>query len=225
MERNADNGLEKNFMNNLIFNDDTFVPSRFEPLPKLLNGHRLFYKGKADSVKETKEEQALAEVASQKWELYKKDYRPLEDKYMGNVEAQNSDGAHSFAKGVAASATSEAFDDARKKTQTDLNSAGINPNSGHAKLTMAGLSDIQGGSSAEAKARASNSQDDSYVDGLKNIVAIGNNQSTTATAGLSDIAHSANEEASRKAQDAFNNKAAGLSTLGTLAGAVTYGAV
>jgi hypothetical protein len=207
----------------LIFGDDEFAPSRFNILPNKLNGHRVFYKGKSQSVKETKEERALAEVAQKKWTYYNDNYKPLEDEYMEKVDAQDTDGARDFATGMAASATTAEFGGAAKQVASGMAEHGINPNSGKAKFTMSGLSDAQAGASSEAKAQALNSQDDAYVGGLSNIVAIGNNKSTTATAGLSDLAQTAQQKAASSAQDDWNNKAAIVNTAGNVAGAWAYG--
>lgn len=207
----------------LIFGDDDFEPSRFNILPNKLNGHRVFYKGKSQSVKETKEERALAEVAQKKWTYYNENYLPLENEYMRKVDAQDTDGARDFATGMAASATTAEFGDAAKEVASGMEEHGINPNSGKAKFTMSGLSDAQAGASSEAKAQALNSQDDAYVGGLSNVVAIGNNKSTTATAGLSELAQTAQQKAASSAQDDWNNKAATTNTLGNVAGAWAYG--
>lgn len=207
----------------LIFGDDDFAPSRFNILPNKLNGHRVFYKGKAATVKETREERALAEVAQKKWTYYKDNYQPLENEYMRKVDAQDTDGARDFATGMAASATTAEFGGAAKEVASGMAEHGINPNSGKAKFTMSGLSDAQAGASSEAKAQALNSQDDAYVGGLSNVVAIGNNKSTTATAGLSELAQTASAKAANDAQNSFNNRAARLSAIGSVAGAVGYG--
>jgi hypothetical protein len=74
-------------MNDIFIHGDPLEDlPRFRSLPKKLNGHRVFYKGDAPSVKETKEEQALAEVAQKKWQYYQDNYRPLEDEYMKQVD-------------------------------------------------------------------------------------------------------------------------------------------
>jgi hypothetical protein len=207
-------------MNDIFIHGDPLEDlPRFRTLPKELNGHRLFYKGDAPSAKETKEEQALAEVAQKKWQYYQDNYRPLEDEYMKQVDNLDSEGAYDFAGGTAASATTAAFAGARENMAEDMRSAGVNPNSGKYKSGMAGLADAEAMSSADGKSRALTSQQDEYVTGVSNVSAIGRGQSTSAQAGLSDLAQSANTKAASDAGNAWNNKAATTSAAGGLFGA------
>lgn len=201
------------------FLDGIGVCDGFRALPAKLGRINLFCKGDAPSVKETKEEQALAEVAQKKWQYYQDNYRPLEDEYMSQVDNLDSEGAYDFASGTAASAATAAFDGARKNMASDLQGAGINPNSGKYKSGMAGLADAEAMSSADNKSRAMTSQQDEYVTGLSNVSAIGRGQSTNAQAGLSDLAQSANAKAANDAGNAWNNKAATIGAAGSLFGA------
>lgn len=206
----------------IIFGDTSEDTRQFHRLPRCLNGHRLFYKGDAPSVKETKEEQAFAEVSGKKWQYYQETFRPLEDAFMEDVNELNTDAARGFASGAAASSTTAAFDDARKATSENLTNSGVNPASGKYQATMVGLADAEGYSSSENKAMAKNSVDDSYVGGLSNISAIGRGQSTSTQAGLSDFASSASNKAARDAEREFNSQAANLDAAGSLAGAGAY---
>lgn len=210
--------MKKNF----IHGDPLEDAPRFCSLPKCLNGHRLFYKGGSASVKETKEEQALADVAAKKWQYYQETYRPLEDAYMAQVGELNSQGSYDFAGGTAASATTAAFDGARQNMAEAMQQQGVNPNSGKYKSGMSGLSDAEAMSSADNKSRALTSQQDEYVTGISNISAIGRGQSTTAQAGLSDLAQAANQKAASDAGNAWNSKAATTNAVGGLFGAAAH---
>lgn len=192
---------------------------RFCALPVSLNGHRVFYKGSAPKAVETHEEQALAAIAAKKWKYYQDNFRPLEDTFMKQVDGLDSEAAYDFAGGSAASATTAAFAGARDNMTESLQSAGINPNSGKYKTGMASLADAEGLSSADSKSRALNSQQDEYVTGLSNISAIGRGQSTTAQAGMSEIAQSANAKAASDAGNAWNSKAATTNAVGNVFGA------
>jgi len=205
-----------------IFGDAIGVCQGFRSLQNQLGRINLFCKGDAPSVKETQEEKAYAEVASDKWRYYQDNFRPLEDAYMDDVNSLNTDGARDFASGAAASSTAAAFDEARQGTSQALTSAGINPASGRYQSAMSGLRDAEGMASTENRAMAKNSVDDSYVGGLQNISAIGRGQSTTTQAGLSDLASSASSKAASDAYGAFNKQAANINAVGSLAGAGIY---
>lgn len=208
--------------NDFDFADDGFEPSRFKRLPKKLNGHRLAYKGDAESVKETEQEKAAAEVALKKWNYYQENFRPIEDEFMKKVDGMNSAAAKNFATGTAASAVTANFDNTRDQAHASLTSAGINPNSGAYKSTMNDITNSVGLASADAKVRALNSVDDNYVTGLSNVSAIGRGQSTEAQFGLHDLAVGAQQNATQSAQDSFNRSSANLNAAGSLAGAGLY---
>lgn len=180
---------------------------------------RVFYKGDAPEVKETKEEQALAEIAGAKWNYYQDNYKPIENEYMKRVDSMDTDGAYDFVSGAAASATSAAFAEPKTRMQEDLRSAGINPNSGKFKASMTSLSDAQGLSSADSISRATVDQQDQFVQGVSNISAMGKGQATTAQNGASDVAGLSASKAQDDAANAWNNKSARNSAMGAVAGA------
>lgn len=207
-----------------IFIEHHGVCQEFRHVQQLLGKRALFCKGDAPSVEETKEEQAFAEIAGKKWRYYQDNVRPLEEAYMNDVNALNTEGARDFAAGVAGSSTSAQFDNARKQAAESLNSAGINPASGRYQATMTGLSDYQGAATTENKTMAENSVDDQYIGGLQNISAIGRGQSTTAQAGLGDLASSAANKARGDAYSAFNNRAGTVNAVGAIGGLAAHGA-
>lgn len=204
------------------FLDDIGVEPGFRHMPLLLGRLNLYCKGDAPSVKETQEEKAFADIAAQKWKYYQDNFKPLEQAYMDDVNSLNTDGARDFASGVAGSATTAAYGEAANRAAKSLADVGINPASGKFQATMGEIATDQGAASSENQAMAKNSVDDQYVVGLQNISAIGRGQSTTAQAGLSDLASSAANKAAGDAYSSFNNKAATLNAVGTVAGLGAY---
>lgn len=205
-----------------------FIPGDpFEELPRFLpcplfekfGVQRVFYKGDAPSVKETKEEQALAEIAEAKWGYYQDNYRPIENEYMDRVDAMDSEGSYDFVKGAAGSATSAAFEKPKSQMAEQYQQAGINPNSGKYKSAMSGLSDAQGASAADSMSRAQTDQQNQFVQGLSNISAMGRGQATTAQNGMTEAAGLSSSKAASDAKDAWNNTAARNSAVGTVFGA------
>jgi hypothetical protein len=212
---------EENMNEETIHGDSLEDAPRFVPcsLFEKFGIQRVFYKGKDPKVRETKQEVALAEVAEKKWQYYKDTFRPLEDEYMKQVGDMDSDGARQFATGTAASATTAAFGDAHKRMESSLQDQGVNPNSGKYKTSVMGLADAEAMSSADNKSRALTSQEDAYVGGLTNVSAIGRGQSTTAQAGLSDLARSSSTKAASDAGNAYNNRASLINAAGSVFGA------
>lgn len=204
------------------FLDDIGVECGFRHLQEKLGRINLFCKGDAPSVKETKEEQAFADIAGKKWQYYQDNFKPLEQAYMDDVESLNTDEARDFASGVAGSSTAVAFDDAQKQAAKELTSGGINPSSGKYQTTMSGLSDYQGASATENKTMAENTVDDQYIGGLQNISAIGRGQSTTAQSGFGDLANSAASKATDDAVNSFNKRAGTINAIGSAGGLAAY---
>lgn len=205
-----------------IFLDEIGVEPGFRHLQSELGRIRLFCKGDAPSVEETKEEQAFAEIAGKKWQYYQDNFKSLESDYMDDVDALNTDGARDFASGAAGSSTAAAFDDAQKQAAKELIGGGINPSSGKFQSTISGLSDYQGMAATENKTMAENSVDDQYVGGLQNISAIGRGQSATAQAGMGDLASNAASKATSDAYSSFNKKAGTINAIGSVGGLASY---
>lgn len=204
------------------FLDCIGVEAGFRAVSALLGRVNLYCKGDAPSVKETQEEKAFAEIAGKKWQYYQDNFKPLEQAYMDDVNSLNTDGARDFASGVAGSTTSAAYGDAVTKASRSLADAGINPASGKYQSTMGAIARDQGSAVAENKAMAENSVDDQYVGGLQNISAIGRGQSTTAQAGMSDLASAAANKAAGDAYSSFNKRASTINAVGTAGGLAAY---
>src|SRR5690606_27784735 len=134
-----------------------FVPCAFF---EKFGRQRVFYKGKAGSIKETQEERELAAIAQEKWNYYQENYRPIEDEFMKRVDEMDSDGAYAFAKGAAGSATSAQFAGADKAVQKNMQARGVNPASGNYSAGMDEVATAQGLSGADTMSRAQVDQQD-----------------------------------------------------------------
>lgn len=186
--------------------------------------NRLFHKGGDGEIKETEDEKAFAEVVAQKWNHYQSKYPELEQKYMDRVDNMDSGAAMGFAEGSANRHVRSAFSDARENVRHGLNTAGVNPNSGRAKTTMADMAAREGESGGENTTRAANSQKDEQVTGIENIIALGQGKSNTATAGMGGLADASADRAAQDAAEAFNESANLQDAVGKVAGAATsYG--
>jgi hypothetical protein len=197
--------LEKNTVNELL--DGCLIePPRFQPMARFhkFGAQRVFYKGSAPQQKETEQEKALAQVASEQWARYKEVGIPARDAFFKRVEESGTEPANSFARGTAASATTANY--------------GTLGTSAPAKsgftLAMARAKD-----GAENTQGASLSQEDMHVGGLQDIVSMGQGDPTQARAGLSDLAQRAASKAGNDAAIQYNDRAAKAAAAGTLTGA------
>lgn len=195
---------------------DDFEANRFKPLVRFHKGgaQRVFYKGGSAKQQPTEQEKALNDVAIEKWKMHQQTDVPAQNYYMDRVKELGSDGAQSFARGVGGSSASAEFGKAPVFKQ--VTPGGVNVNSGAAKGSLLRLANRAGKSATDSINGAGLSQADRQVGGLQSVMAIGEGQSTTAQAGLSDLAVQANHKAAADAENEFNSRAATRSAAGTL---------
>lgn len=178
--------------------------------------------GGGDSkVKDTPEQRQLAQVAAEKWNYAQENLAPLENAYMESVGDMTSDANMSYIAGRTLQSQQQAVSDASEQAGMQLGQAGVDPSSGRFQTAM---SDIAlGGASAggETLGRAQFEQENQQIQGLQNIVAIGQGESGQAQAGLSGVAAQSAQDAQQTAANRFNRKSANLQLLGQVAGAGT----
>lgn len=178
--------------------------------------------GEADNtIEDTPEQRYAAKVAAEKWNFAQEKLAPLENEYMARVGELDSAGRMSYLRGVTSQSSQAQLSQGLQGVSTQLNEAGINPNSGRYSGTLTDLtqeSALQGG---ETMGRAQFQQASEKIKGMQNIVAIGSGQSGQAQAGLSDIASQSAADARQESSNSFNRRSANLQLLGGIAGAAT----
>lgn len=181
-------------------------PPRFQPMARFhkFGCQRVFYKGDAPQQKETEQERALAEVASEQWARYKEVGIPAREEFFKRVNDSGTEPANTFARGAAASATSAKYGELGLKTRP----------AGQFGLAMARARDAETNTMG-----ASLSQEDMHVGGLQDVVSMGQGEATQARAGLSDLAQQASQKATMDATNQYNHRAGNMAAAGTLIGA------
>lgn len=181
-------------------------PPRFQPMARFhkFGCQRVFYKGDAPQQKETEQERALAEVASEQWGRYKEVVIPAREAFFKRVDDSGTEPANKFARGAAASATTAKYGGLGLAT----------PAAKQFGLAMARAKDTTSNTQG-----ASLSQEDMHVGGLQDVVAMGQGEATQASAGLSDLAVQASQKATMDATNQYNHRAGNMAAAGTLIGA------
>lgn len=175
--------------------------------------------GGSNSVKDTPEQRELAAVAAEKWNFAQEKLAPLENAYMESVGDMTSNANMKYIAGRTMQSQQQAISDASEQVGMQLGQAGVDPSSGRFQTSM---SDIAlGGASAggETLGRAQFEQENQQIQGLQNIVAIGQGQAGQAQQGLSNIASQSAADARQSAATQFNRRSANLQLLGQVAGA------
>jgi len=180
--------------------------------------------GGDNTVKDTPEQRQLAAVAAEKWNFAQEKLAPLEDAYMQHVEGMTSAGNMSYIRGRTMQAQQQAAGEMSGQLHQGLAQGGIDPSSGRYQGTMQGLALDTAQSGGETLGRAQFEQENQQIQGLQNIVAIGQGQAGQAQAGLAGLADQSAADARHQAATQFNRRSANLQLLGSVAGAGTaYG--
>lgn len=178
--------------------------------------------GGGDSkVKDTPEQRQLAQVAAEKWNYAQENLAPLENAYMESVGDMTSDANMSYIAGRTLQSQQQAVSGASEQAGMQLSQAGVDPSSGRSQSVMSGIALDGASAGGETLGRAQFEQENQQIQGLQNIVAIGQGESGQAQAGLSGIAEQSAQDAQQTAATQFNRRSANLQLLGQVAGAGT----
>lgn len=172
-------------------------------------------------VEETAAEKAASQIAVKQWNLYNSELKPLENVFMQRVNNINSDANMADVKQSTDLSYNREYGDAREATATNMAQAGIDPSSGKFQSTLTDLATDQAIAQGDTVNRAQSAEQDKYVTGKQDIVAIGQGQKAEGLAGIEDTANLAAKRAANDAYSDFNRSAATAQTVGTLAGVGT----
>lgn len=170
-------------------------------------------------VKDTPEQRHLAKVAAEKWNFAQQELAPLEDAYMQGVGEMTSPGKTSYIRGRTMQSLGQTQPGLMRQASDQMTQAGIDPSSGRFQAEMAGISDDVGSAGGETLGRAQYEQQNQQVQGLQNIVAMGQGEATEAQQGIAGVATQAAADARGQATNAFNRRSANLQLLGQIGGA------
>ncbi|MDT8895628.1 hypothetical protein RSO41_13300 [Halomonas sp. I1] len=180
--------------------------------------------GGSNEIEDTPEQRHLAKVAAEKWNYAQRELAPAENEYMQDVGEMTTPSRMGYIEGQASQGQMQATDQLMGDATGQLNQAGIDPSSGRAQSVMTGLSLDAAQAGGSQMGRGQFEQQNQQVQGLQNIVAMGQGESGQAQAGLSTLATQAQADARAEAQQSFNRRSANLQLLGQVAGAGTrYG--
>jgi hypothetical protein len=158
------------------------------------------------------QQQALADIAQQKYDTYQKQFVPVENAQIKQVAGLNGPAWHNLATGM---------------TGADIQQAGNNTaNFGRSMVGgregAGNYNDIATAKSG-AQSEANSGVTQRYMGAEQGLVNMGNGQSSQAIQGLSSVAKQATEGNIANANNALTAGLLGQQTLGTAAGGLTAG--
>ncbi|MDA5543336.1 hypothetical protein PGS62_05170 [Yersinia rochesterensis] len=176
-------------------------------------------------IKETSQELAAAEIAGKQWTLYQNELKPMENLFISKVDSMNNESKYDDAAGTVNLGYQQEFGKARQQAATELSAGGVDPSSGKFQGTLQTLQSDQVAGQIDTTNRAQTSQQDKYVAGLQDVVAMGAGQKADALSGYSNIANQSLNKATSDAQKSLSDRQAIGQLVGAAGGvaARTYG--
>lgn len=180
--------------------------------------------GGSTDVPETEAERALAEVSAGKWQLYQKEFIPLENQYMAEVDALGSEGSQQRLGQMAQDKAAEATYGLQTQLNQQSFARGIDPSSGAYQTKSMALNSAIQRTKDNAYAQGINAAKNAHLQGIGNVVAMGSGQDTAAFNGFGNLANTAARNATSEAGRAFERSLGDQQLTGQVLGAATgYG--
>ncbi|MEK0268300.1 hypothetical protein WM008_01260 [Vibrio vulnificus] len=168
--------------------------------------------------KETAAEIAASQVAVKEWNLYNSELKQFEDSFIQRVNNFNTDSNMADVKQAADLSYNREYGKARDATATQLTASGADPSSSKFKAKLSELTRDQAIAQGDTVNRAQVNEQDKYVVGKQDVVAIGAGQKAEGLAGLEDTARLSAQKATNDAYNDFNRRSSNAQAVGTLAG-------
>lgn len=191
---------------------------RFQPI-RPFKLRSLHFKGGDTSIDDTEEQKALAQIAAERWESYQADFVDAENKYIDEMKSYDKQSRVDQLEGSAAAETKAAFSVKQERELDTLTQAGINPNSGVFKTAINDNATQLAETQTNNVAQTGQAIQDQKVQGMKNVVAIGNGQAAETLAGMGGIATASANQAIDEAQTSAFERRSNSGAAGFAAGA------
>ncbi|OEE65846.1 hypothetical protein A1OO_08540 [Enterovibrio norvegicus FF-33] len=175
-------------------------------------------KGGSNEVKETSAQIAASEVAQKQWEIYENELSQHIDVFRGRINNFRADANMSERGSNVNLAYQDAFSNTKGDAAKAMAASGVDPSSGKFTQTMAQMSTEQGTGTTDTVNRAQAAEQDKYIAGLSDYVAMGVGEQSDALQGLSDVASLSTQKAINDAATAFNKRSSNLQLAGAAAG-------
>lgn len=141
--------------------------------------------GGSKESKETAQEYELARIATEQWERYETTFRPLEDKWIGDITSST---LHDKANvgGIVAGKIGAQYDAAQSNLDRKQLAQGTNVDSGTFKRSLS-----RGDDTAKALSRANVGVDSNQTAQISSAINVGRGQAADAQRSMSDVASKA----------------------------------
>lgn len=175
--------------------------------------------GGGDSdIKETIEQKELAKISAEQYAYFENELMPVRDVYIDEMQAGNDASKYERLSNVVNTDTAALLDREIDGGVRQLAANNVDPSSGKFQSTVGNMAKEAGSITADTVNRAQVAQQDAYLSGLGNVVAMGEKKATKATAGLSDVAAMSYDHARQQANNSLDKRSNMQTGLGMVAG-------
>lgn len=154
-----------------------------------------------EKVKETAAQRTAVRNAANEWNRYQDVFVRVENEYKRISESMGDEANYENIAGAANTAANAATSAAVGQTEKRLAASGVNPNTGKSATATNDIVTNSGNNEIQTAAQGEHNVTQRYTGNLQNVMAMGQGEKTTATAGLNDIARASGQKAR---QDAIN---------------------
>lgn len=176
-------------------------------------------KGSKPSIDETPEQRELAEIAAERYDYFERDLKPVQQVYMDHAQKQNAASNYQRLAGTVKANTSNMLNEHLDGAESGMKAAGIDPTSGRYSATVGDAATRAADITADTVNRAQSQQQDNYMAGLGNVIAMGEKKATSAIDGLTDVAAKSADHAQQAVSSKLQRRSdaqTGLATLATV---------
>jgi len=169
---------------------------------------------------ETAQERAFAEVAQARMLDYQKRWAPLQAKLAEDVQSMGKADSFERRRAAGKSSTDSAirFNEAKQGVEAGLTNVGAGPGSSKFKLAVTGVGADEATSRGLGIAASDQAIDDSYIEGLGKIAAMGRGEAQGAIRGMGEVGQMAARQAASDAELSAQHRAGNAALVGQVAG-------
>ncbi|HHP0484950.1 TPA: hypothetical protein ACRZ4F_001607 [Vibrio harveyi] len=157
-----------------------------------------------EKVKETPAQRRAVQNAGKEWNRYQDVFVKVENEYKRISESMGDKANYEKIAGAANTTANAATSAAVGQTEKRLSATGVNPNSGKSATAVNDIVTDSGNNEIQTAAQGEHNVTQRYTGNLQNVMAMGQGEKTTATAGLNDIARASGVKARQNAINEAN---------------------
>ncbi len=184
-----------------------------------------FFKGGSNKIEETADQKELARIASERWGAYQETFVPAENKFIDEMTDFDNPARREQVTRSASAAVQDSASDAWEDRAASMTRSAIDPSSGAFNSAITDHATNTAEIESDVVNRTTQALQDQKVQGMKNVVAVGNGQAAEAWQGMGDISSRSAAEATDSALRKEKRQSSRHSALGTVAGGAARAAI